>query len=69
MSKDGVRAVLVIVGSVLLIWSMSLQNRDRDRRERASRQRPQPLQHTPTSRLLPGLFGVCVVGAVITIFL
>ena len=69
MSADDVRNVLVPLSIVLLLWSQRLEFRDRDRRERQLRERPQPLRPTSRSRLLLGLscIGLAVAAVLLVV--
>ncbi|QVT80245.1 hypothetical protein ENKNEFLB_02636 [Nocardioides aquaticus] len=65
MSLQVVRSLLIIVGAGLNIGALVLNAKDRDRRERATRERPQPLQYTREARILTGFSLVALLGAVV----
>lgn len=66
MSSEAVRSLLVFTVVGLQVWAGVIMMRDRDRRERALRERPQPLRYTREAKVLTGLSGLALLGAALT---
>lgn len=63
MTADLVRGLLILVAVAANGMAIVLNFRDRDRRERAARVRPQPLRYTRGAKLLTCLAVVAALAA------
>lgn len=68
MSPGIASSVLTMTGATLTLAATVLAFRDRDRRERTTGTRPQPLEETAVGRVLRSLALAAMLGAAILLF-